>query len=292
MVQRRQMAALTVRAVPLVPRPEPRRDLALLAFCLLIAGIMVGVLGVAAWGSLVTYWPYNLSLSLNNYDFDKLDASGWGSYWNSLRFAGFTAVVGTVVIFLGAYLVEKSRGFQAVRGVAQLLAMLPLAVPGLVLGLSYIFFFNARWNPFNVIYATMAILVVNTIAHFYTVSHLTAVTALKQLDAEFESVSQSLKVPFWRTLFRVTIPVCLPAILDVAVYMFMNAMTTVSSVIFLYGTNTKLAAIAIINMDEAGATAAAAAMAMTIVATSAAVKAAHVALSRVLDRTTHAWRRR
>jgi iron(III) transport system permease protein len=105
-------------------------------------------------------------------------------------------------------------------------------------------------------------------------------------------VSQSLKVPFWRTLFRVTIPVCLPAILDVAVYMFMNAMTTVSSVIFLYGTNTKLAAIAIINMDEAGATAAAAAMAMTIVATSAAVKAAHVALGRVLDRTTHAWRRR
>jgi iron(III) transport system permease protein len=179
-----------------------------------------------------------------------------------------------------------------VRGVAQLLAMLPLAVPGLVLGLSYIFFFNARWNPFNVIYATMAILVVNTIAHFYTVSHLTAVTALKQLDAEFESVSQSLKVPFWRTLTRVTIPVCLPAILDVAVYMFMNAMTTVSSVIFLYGTNTKLAAIAIINMDEAGATAAAAAMAMTIVATSAAVKAAHVALGRVLDRTTHAWRRR
>ncbi len=292
MVQRRQMAALTVRAVPLVPQPAPRRDAALFAFCLVMAGIMLGVLGIAAWGSLITYWPYNLSLTLANYQFDRLDASGWGAYWNSLRFAGFTAVIGTAIVFLGAYLVEKSRGFVAARGLAQLLAMLPLAVPGLVLGLSYIFFFNARWNPFNVIYATMAILIVNTIAHFYTVSHLTAVTALKQLDAEFESVSQSLKVPFWRTLTRVTIPVCLPAILDVAVYMFMNAMTTVSSVIFLYGTNTKLAAIAIINMDEAGATAAAAAMAMTIVATSAVVKALHVALARALERTTHAWRRR
>ncbi len=291
-VQRRQMAALTVRAVPLVPKPSRGRDLGLLAFCIVVAGILVGVLAIAAWASLITYWPYNLSLTLANYDFDKLDASGWGSYRNSLSFAAMTALFGTVVIFLGAYLLEKSRGFHVARGVAQFLAMLPLAVPGLVLGLAYIFFFNAPWNPVNFIYATLTILVINTIAHFYTVSHLTATTALKQLDAEFESVSQSLKVPFWRTLSRVTIPVCLPAILDVAVYMFMNAMTTVSAVIFLYGSSTKLAAVAIVNMDEAGATAAAAAMAMTIVATSAAVKLLHVALNRVLDRTTQTWRRR
>jgi iron(III) transport system permease protein len=254
--------------------------------------VLVGLLAVAAWGSLITYWPYNLALTLDNYAFDKHDASGWGSYRNSLAFAAMTALFGTAVIFLGAYLLEKSRGFHAARGVAQLLAMLPLAVPGLVLGLAYIFFFNAPWNPLNFVYATLTILVVNTIAHFYTVSHLTAATALKQLDAEFESVSQSLKVPFWRTLSRVTIPVCLPAILDVAVYMFMNAMTTVSAVIFLSGPGTKLAAVAIVNMDEAGATAAAAAMAMTIVATSAAVKLLHVGLNRALDRTTQAWRRR
>lgn len=46
----------------------------------------------------------------------------------------------------------------------------------------------------------MAILVINTIAHFYTVCHLTAATALKQLDPEFEAVSASLKVPVYRTL--------------------------------------------------------------------------------------------
>ena len=66
---------------------------------------------------------------------------------------------------------------------------MPMAVPGLVLGLAYIFFFNAKDNPLNFIYATMIILVVNTIVHFYTVSHLTAVTALKQMDKEFDSVS-------------------------------------------------------------------------------------------------------
>jgi iron(III) transport system permease protein len=104
----------------------------------------------------------------------------------------------------------------------------------LVLGLGYIFFFNAPHNPLNFLYATMAILVINTVAHFYTVGHLTATTALKQIDPEFESVSASLKVPIWRTFGRVTVPICLPAILDIAIYLFVNAMTTVSSVIFLY----------------------------------------------------------
>ena len=77
-------------------------------------------------------------------------------------------------------------------------------------------------------------------------------TALKALDAEFESVSASLKVPFYKTFWRVTVPVCLPAILDIARYFFVNAMTTISAVVFLYSPDTQLAAIAILNLDEAG----------------------------------------
>ena len=138
----------------------------------------------------------------------------------------------------------------------------------------------------------MIILVVNSITHFYTVCHLTATTALKQIDSEFEAVSASLKVSLLRTMARVTIPVCLPSVLDISIYLFVNAMTTVSAVIFLYSTDTKLASVTIINMDESGFTAAAAAMAMAIVATSAAVKVTHVLLTRRLDRTTQAWRRR
>jgi iron(III) transport system permease protein len=59
------------------------------------------------------------------------------------------------------------------------MAMLPMAVPGLVIGLAYIFFFNAKANPLGFIYATMIILVVNSVTHLYTVAHLTATTALK-----------------------------------------------------------------------------------------------------------------
>jgi iron(III) transport system permease protein len=292
LVQRRQMAMLTARAVPLVPQPRRSRDLALTVYCAVVGALILGILAISVWASFITYWPYNLTPTFAKYDFGEFDASGWAPIWTSLEMAAWTAAIGAIVVFLGAYLVEKGRGFHSGRALAHLLAMLPLAVPGLVLGLAYIFFFNARANPLNFLYGTLAILVINTIAHFYTVSHLTAVTALKQLDAEFEAVSQSLKVPFHTTLTRVTLPICLPALLDIAVYLFVNAMTTTSAVIFLYGADTKPASVMILHMDEAGQTASAAAMATLIVAASAAVKLLHVALDRLLVHRVQRWRHR
>ena len=290
--ERRQVAQLSARAVPFEPKPQGRRDWLLFAFCAVVGSLILGILMMAAWASLVTRWPYNLSLTLKNYAFGNFDSNGWSAYWNSVELAAWTAVIGTVIIFVGAYLLEKTRGFAWGRSLVQLMAILPMAVPGLVLGLAYIFFFNARGNPLGFLYATMAILVINSITHFYTVSHLTATTALKQLDSEFEAVSASLKVSLFRTMARVTVPVCLPAVLDISIYMFVNAMTTVSAVIFLYSTETKPASVSIINMDEAGFTAAAAGMAMCIVLTSAAVKIVHLLLTRRLERSTQAWKRR
>lgn len=291
-VQRRQSAMLSARAVPYTPRPERRRDLALLGFVSVTALAIVGPYGIAIWGSFVKYWPYNLSLTLNNYDFATVDPEGWATYGNSLLLASLTAVIGTSLIFTGAYLIEKVKLFPRLRAFAQFLAMLPMAVPGLVLGLGYVFFFNAGWNPLNALYGTLTILVINTIAHFYTVGHITALTSLKQIDSEFESVSASLKVPFWSTFRRVTAPICLPAILDIAVYVFVNALTTVSAVIFLYGADTKLASIAIVHMDEAGAIASAAGMASVIMLTAVAVKLAHVGLDRLVFGRLQRWRQR
>jgi iron(III) transport system permease protein len=291
-VQRRQMALLSARAVPFVPQPQPLRDGLFLVVCGLIAAVILIVIGTAFFASLATFWPYNLTPSFKNYQFDLMDGGGWASYWNSLEMASLTAVFGTAVIFLGAYLVEKSRGFTLMRNLVQLLALMPLAVPGLVLGLGYIFFFNAPGNPLNFLYGSMAILVICTIAHFYSVAHLTAVTVLKQIDSEFEAVSASLRVPMWRTFLGVTLPVCLPAVLDVAIYLFVNAMTTVSAVVFLYSPRTTLAAIAVLNMDDAGDIAPAAAMAMMIFFTSAAVRLAYTGLTRGYLARTQAWRRR
>ncbi len=292
LAQRRQAALLTARAVPLEPKADPLVDRLALSFCSLVAAAILVILGTAIFASLATYWPYDLTPSFRNYDFDNMDGGGWESYRNSLEMASLTALFGTAIVFTGAWLVEKTRRFAAIRGLVQLLALLPLAIPGLVLGLGYIFFFVEPDNPFHFLYGSMAILVVCTIVHFYSVAHLTAVTALKQLDPEFESVSASLKVPLWRTFCRVTVPVCLPAILDIALYLFVNAMTTVSAVVFLYSPRTQLASIAVLNMDDAGDIAPAAAMAVMIFLTSAMVRGLYGLATRGLLASAQAWRRR
>ncbi len=291
-VQRRQVALVTASSVPYQPKPSTQFDSLMMAYCALIAFLILGILGMAMFASLVKFWPYNMSLGFSNYQFDIMDGGGWVAFWNSLRMAFYTAFFGTAIIFTGAYMVEKAKGFGTMRGIIQFLCMLPMAVPGMVLGLAYIFFFNHPANPLGAIYGTMAILVICTIAHFYTVSHLTAMTALKQMDPEFESVSASLKVPVLKTFLVVTVPVCLPAILDISIYLFVNAMTTVSAVIFLYSPDTTLASVAALNMDDAGDVAPAAAMCTMIVLACAAVRILHAFLTYGLHRSTQAWRKR
>lgn len=288
---RQRAGTLSGRAVPLRPAPRRQRDLPLLGFCTLVAVLLLGIVGVAAWGSLIRFWPYNLSLTLDNYDFSRFDAAGWASVWLSVRMAALVALAGTVIVFLIAYVLERGRQEGSLPGLARFAAAVPLAVPGLVLGLAYIMFFNHPANPLGFLYGTLAILVLNSVVHFYTVGHLTAVTAIRQLDPEFESVGASLRVPVWVTFRRVTLPICLPAILEIAIYLFVNAMTTVSAVIFLYGPDTKPASVAVVHMDEAGQSSAAAAMAVVILGITTTAKVVQLGLGAALGRVTQAWRR-
>jgi len=289
-VQKKQTSMLTARAVPYAPKPARGFDLAMTAYCVLVAALMLAVFGMALYASFVKFWPYDLSFSLRHYAFGLVDAEVNVAFFNSLKLALGTAIGGTAVVFIGAYLVEKLRGMDWLRPAVQLLALLPMAVPGLVLGLGYIFFFNAPGNPLNALYHTMTLLVLCTIVHFYTTGHLTALTALKALDAEFEAVSASLKVPFYRTFWRVTLPICTPALVDISRYFFINAMTTISAVVFLYSPDTKVASIAILNLDEAGEPGAAAAMAVLIAATSLVVCILYLGLGRLIDLRTQSWR--
>ncbi len=289
-VSARQTAMLSARAVAYQPKPDVRHDAIMMAYCTLIAVLMLAMLGMAVFASFASFWPYDLSPSLRHYTLGLVDGEVGEGFINSLKMASGTAFFGTLLVFVTAYLLEKTKGMNAVRGPLQLLAVVPMAVPGLVLGLGYIFFFNMPNNPLHGMYQSMALLTLCTIVHFYTTGHLTATTALKSLDAEFESVSASLKVPFYKTFWRVTLPICTPAMVDIARYFFINAMTTISAVVFLYSPETKVASIAILNLDEAGDIGAAAAMAVLIGLISAVATFLFALLSWFVDKRTQAWR--
>lgn len=289
--RKKQVSLLTSRSVVYKPKPDRLLDRLMLGYCTVMATIFILMIGMAQFGALVKFWPYNLSLTLSHYNFE-VAGLGWNSFYNSIRMSLYTAVIGTVIIFVGSYLVEKLRVDQRSRRLVQFFALIPMAVPGLVLGLSFIFFFNSKNNPLNFLYATIAILVINTIIHFYTVSHLTATTALKQMDREFESVSLSLKIPIYKMFSRVTVPVCLPTIFDIAIYLFVNAMTTVSGVIFLYSYDTTLASVSAIHLEEQGDVAGAAAMAMLIVYVSVFVRIVHTVITKTVLKRTQGWRQK
>jgi iron(III) transport system permease protein len=300
-IQRRQTALIAAKSVPLQPKPDRLRDTLFLGYCGLISFLIVGVYLTAFFASLVKVWPYTLDLGFWHFNFRGMGGGGYASFYNSLRMSFYSALTGTALTFVSAYLIEKTRGLKTLRSAAYFLSILPLALPGLVIGLAYIFFFNARgWeflglyipNPFNFMYATMGILVMSNVVHFYTVSFLTATTALKQLDKEFETVSESMGVPFYKTFFRVTTPVCLPALLEIFMFYFVNSMATVSAVIFLYSADIPLASVAVANMDDAGDIAPACAMSILIVAANIVARMLYGVVTRGLKNRGEAWTRR
>ncbi len=146
------------------------------------------------------------------------------------------------------------------------------------------------WHTFwNVTLPNLRYGLISTIFICFT---LAFTDALKQLDAEFEAVSASLRVPFYRTFWRITLPLCLSAVLEIAIYYFVNAMVTVSAVIFLYSPNLRLAAVAIVNMDDAGDTATAAAMSALVILTSVDMRLLYEVAARQLYRRTQRWKTR
>ncbi len=298
LVQRRQLAQVTADITPLGPRQHsPFTQFSLLVFCIMVAFFIISTYGVVLVGAFTKYWPYDLSITTQH--FTRFYVAGahhkGGSFiiiWNSIKMATVTAIAGTVIVFSSAYLIEKTRGLNWARSILYLLSITPLAVPGMVLGLSYVFLFNDPKTPFNFLYGTMGIMAISTIFHYYTVPFLTASTALKQMDPEFESIGESLEAPFYRTFMRVTVPVALPAIISIAMYYFLNALVTISALVFLFVPGKEVASLAVMLLDDAGESAQAMALSLLIFVTGLASRGIFYLLTRGVEARTQAWKQR
>lgn len=288
-LQKRQNATLVARAVMLRPTPDAVRDRSALVLCSLLALPMLGLFGLALWASFVRFWPYNMELTLLHYTSGLQEAGVASAVFNSLHLALLCALIGPLLAFAGTYALQKGRLPLRLASLTRLASLLPMAVPGLVLGMGCIFFFNHPANPLGGLYPGMTLMVVSTLVHYYTTAHMTLASVLKNLDPEFESASASLNRSQLYSLWWVTLPLCLPALLQVSRYYFVAAMTTISAVVFLYTPDSRPGAVAILNLDEAGNLAAAAAMAVLIAAINILAMLLYALLERLLRRT-QAWR--
>ena len=262
---RRQAALLGSRSTRYVRDANPARDISVLLGCATVGAAILGVLVVCQLAAIVKLWPYDLSLTFDHYHFGDFDGGGWDAVTDSILLAVATAIAGTALVFGGAYVAERLRSLRFVRAIYSIFALAPAAVPGLALGLAYALFFNDPANPLHFVYGTVWVLLIANVVHYFTVPHLTSVSAIKALDPEYEAAAQMSGRGVF-TLFRaVAVPLSAVSLTEIALYLFVNAMTTVSVVVFLYPPDFKLAAVAVLNMDDAGDAAPAAAMGMMIV---------------------------
>lgn len=286
---RRHTASVSARARRLVPRPNPLRDRLAATVCYGVAAAILVMLAVCQLVALVRLWPYDLSLTWDHYALNRYDGSGWSAILNSMLLAALSALAGTALAFAGACISERSKEAVWLRRLFARLALLPAAAPGLALGLSYVLFFDDPANPLQVLYGSVGLLLIANVTHYYTVPHLSAVGAVKAIDGELEAVAQSLGRHPLSVLGLVVAPMSAPVLMEIALYFFVNAMTTVSVVMFLYPPGFKLASVAVLNMDDAGDLAPAAAMGMMIFYVNLAVR---IAAQATLARSRHLTRHR
>lgn len=280
-VQKKQNSSINAKSLNYVIKENKKRDLILTIIAFLIAGAILSVMLSVLLASIVKLWPYDLTLTLSHYSM-KNSLDGLKPFFNSILISFLTAIVGTIFVFFAAYLTENTKNSKFLKGFSHFLSILPMALPGLVLGISYVLFFNTPefnlgnklyiLNYFNVLYGTMFLMVFCNITHFYSVTFITATTAIKKIDKELNMVADSLGIKGFNAIKNITLPLCLPAVLENFMYFFLNSMVTVSALIFLYTANLKVAAISIVQLDDKGNIAEAAALAIMIVLTNIIIK--------------------
>jgi len=178
-------------------------------------------------------YPYDFSFTFEHVQNVLAEKDLTKVYVNSLIVAVLTAVLGVVITFMSALL--NARTPLKGRKSLDIASMITNTVPGMVLGLSYLFFFNG-----SSLKSTFLIITACNIVHFFTTPYLMAKNSLQKMDPTWEVTAELLKDSWLKTVIRIILPNIRSTIYQMFSYYFLNAMVTVSGVIFLVSTKTML----------------------------------------------------
>ncbi|MDG0796654.1 ABC transporter permease subunit [Pectobacterium punjabense] len=257
---RRQKAIGSHAAIPHVPQPLRTRDMSFYLATMTIALMIVTVIGTVIIASMIRLWPYRLDLTLKHYDIDL--AGGYTPLWTSVWISALAAVVGTALLFLLTFGIHRQPG--KVANTAVLLSALPVAVPGLVLGLSYVFTFNTADLPWGILYGSALLVALCNYYHYHTQGYTTMMMGIRNVPHAMEDATTVLGGGVVRILRDVYLPAMRATLISVAMFLFMRSMVTLSAVIFLVTPSLPLGAVTVMRLDEAGFTSQAAAFSTCI----------------------------
>lgn len=178
-------------------------------------------------------WPYRMNATFGHVQAVFGDSRLYGVYLNSLMVAVITALAGTLLSYGGALVTARSTVSGRVKKVIDSIALVTNTIPGMVIGLAYLFVFTG--TPLQ---NTFPIIIVCNVVHFFSTPYLMMKNSLSKMNASWETTAMLMGDNWIKTIARVVTPNALSTLLEVFSYYFVNAMVTVSAVIFIAGTRT------------------------------------------------------
>jgi len=237
--------------------PVSRAVKALLFFlCGVMASAIIAIYAMIIYGAFTRVWGIDFSLSFANFRFAITQGR---NIWNSVSFAAYA---GLITAFLGvftAFTLQRRKFFG--QGILDFAVLLPAAIPGTLLGISYILAFN---QPPLILTGTLFIVIVSMVFRAMPMAYRTATSGLSQIDPSLEESAQDLGSGIFRTFRTIILPLLGPAFMSALIFAFLSSVNTLSAVVFLITPDTNLATITILNLIEHGEWGQAAALSMIV----------------------------
>ena len=210
---------------------------------------------MVVFGSFVESWGLNHSFTLKHFTTNFVvrwtdhgihwAGSAWNSFWTTLQIATIAAPLTAVLGLATAWLLARQQ-FGGKRGF-EFITLLSFAIPGTVIGVSYIIAFNV---PPIELTGTGIILIISFVFRNMPVGVRAGIASLAQIDKSLDEASLTLNASSWQTARHVLLPLLRPALLAALVYSFVRAMTAISAVIFLVSAEYDMATTYIIGRVE------------------------------------------
>lgn len=211
------------------------RDALYLLYYVLISLALLSVFVVMFVVPFVKQWPYQPYFTLDVITRIVSDSSIWQVYEHSIGVALVSAAVGTIFCYAAALVKARSQLPSWCQTTMDSFAKITNTVPGMVLGIGFLFAMSG--TPLA---NTFTILVLANLVHFFTTPYMMATSALSKMNAGWETTGALMGDSWIKTVSRVIVPNSLPTLLQMFQYFFVSAMVTISAVVFLTGARTML----------------------------------------------------
>lgn len=209
------------------------RDVIFIVISGFILLCVLTVFTVIAIVPFVREWPYRMTFTIEHFAAVFSDQALVKVVKNSILTAVLTAVTGSLVAYGAALITARSAISHKCKKIIESISLVTNTVPGMVLGIAYLLTFTGTG-----LQNTIAIIIFCNIIHFFSTPYLMMKSSLEKMNASWETTARLMGDNWLKTVLRIVTPNAIATILEVFSYYFVNAMVTVSAIIFITGART------------------------------------------------------